>query len=152
ANVTPADYTSEWQGYLSGGGGYVEWKTGREPVLLKPNSPDADPMFWLTRFFVSNDAEPGVAGREFPEMEQSILDARRIMDFDERIAAMHDIQRYMVENMVAVPYDAGTESTEIYNAGVHGPDRWSPWMGLENYGAASSTYAKHYWLGEALRS
>ncbi|MQA00686.1 MAG: hypothetical protein GEU80_15400 [Dehalococcoidia bacterium] len=147
-NVTPADYTSEWQEYLSGGRGYVEWKTGRPAVLLKPNSADSDVLFWLTRFF--SQAGSSVGGDEFPELDTMIFDARAIADFDARVAAVHDIQRYIVDQMVAVPYDAETESTEIYNVGVHGPERWVPWMGLENYGAASSTLAKHYWLDAAL--
>src|SRR5690606_27818436 len=129
-NVTPADYTSEWQEYLSGGRGYVEWKTGRPAVLLKPNSADSDVLFWLTRFF--SQAGSSVGGDEIPDLDKMIFDARGIADFDARVAAVHDIQRYIVDKMVAVTYDAQTESTEIYNVGVHGPERWVPWMGLEN--------------------
>jgi peptide/nickel transport system substrate-binding protein len=149
AAVTPADYASEWQEFLSAGRGYVPWHDGRYHVLLKPNSADPDMLIWINRFF--SQAGSAIAGDEFPELERQIQAARSILDFDERVDALHDIQRYMVDEMVAVPYDARTETVEIYNAGVNGPAQWTPWQGAQNYGAASSTLAKHYWLDESLR-
>ena len=149
AAVTPADYASEWQEFLSAGRGYVPWHDGRYHVLLKPNSADPDMLIWVNRFF--SQAGSAIAGDEFPELERQIQAARSTLDFDERVEALHDIQRYMVDEMVAVPYDARTETVEIYNAGVNGPAQWTPWLGADNYGAASSTLAKHYWLDESLR-
>ena len=149
AAVTPADYASEWQEFLSAGRGYVPWHDGRYHVLLKPNSADPDMLIWINRFF--SQAGSAIAGDEFPELERQIQAARSILDFDERVDALHDIQRYMVDEMVTVPFDARTETVEIYNAGVNGPAQWTPWQGAQNYGAASSTLAKHYWLDESLR-
>ena len=149
AAVTPADYASEWQEFLSAGRGYVPWHDGRYHVLLKPNSADPDMLIWLNRFF--SQAGSAIAGDEFPELERQIQAARTTLNFDERVEALHDIQRYMVDEMVTVPYDARTETVEIYNAGVNGPAEWTPWLGADNYGAASSTLAKHYWLDESLR-
>jgi ABC-type transport system substrate-binding protein len=148
--VTPADYASEWQEFLSAGRGYVPWHDGRYHVLLKPNSADPDILIWVNRFF--SQAGSAIAGDEFPELERQIQDARHMLDYQERVAALHDIQRYMVDEMVTVPYDAKTETVEIYNSGVNGPANWTPWLGADNYGAASSTLAKYYWLDESLRT
>jgi peptide/nickel transport system substrate-binding protein len=150
ANVTPADYASEWQKYLSNSRGYFDWKTGRPAVMLKPNTPNPDVLHWLSRF-LSGAGSLSVTGDVFPALTEMIAKARTNFDFKARVEAVHNIQRYAVENMVAPPYHAETEDVEIFNAGVHGPERYQRWMGLENYGSVSDVIAPYYWLDKSLR-
>ena len=148
--ITPADYNSEWQKYISAGRGYTKWKTGRPVVLLKTNTPNPDVLHWLTRFLAS-DGSLSVTGDEFPELSKMIFAARGVSKWEDRVQRVHDIQRYAVEQMVAPPYHAMTEATEIYQKGVRGPERYQRWLGFENYGAVASVIAPYYWLDETLR-
>ena len=68
-------------------------------------------------------------GENFPELDAKINNARTVTDFDAQVDAYHDIQRYMMENMVVQPFYPRAEGTGIKWKGFRGPGEWKAWGG-----------------------
>ena len=137
----------------------IDYSTGWIPKYLRikgdfdglgmwPNGARADVGQWLSTFFSSAGANNQV-GKTFPELDKMISDQQRISKFEERVKAVHDIQRWVVDNAVAVPIIGvnGIDSVDISWEGLHGRDIRA-WAG----GLGGAEVVPHYWLDKSVRT
>ena len=66
-------------------------------------------------------------GENYPGLDKLITEARGITDFEERVAKVHDVQRYMMENMTTIPTLPTVDGLSMKWAGLHGPERYNVW-------------------------
>jgi hypothetical protein len=99
-------------------------------------------------FFTSWGASTEV-GDDWPELDQMIIDQRQTLDFDERVQKVHDIQRFMAEQMITIPVLPATAGVGIHWKGLRGPGRWRQWPG-SNTADGTETHSR-FWLDDTLR-
>ena len=126
---------------------YLRIKGDFEGIGLWPNGARGDVGQWLQTFFSSGGANNQV-GKAYPELDTMITAQQQITDFDKRVLAVHDIQRHMIENSIAVPFVGigGTEVIDISWQGL-GNRHLTTWPG----GVLQSERTPLYWLDKDLR-
>jgi ABC-type transport system substrate-binding protein len=140
--INAIDYSSVWiPSYLRNHGDF-------DGVAMYPNGTRADPGQWLSVFFHSAGAN-NQSANNFPELDALIEKQGRELDRAKRVAVFHDIQRYMVENMVTIPQSGDVDSPGLAWNGLHGPGTVFVWAG-NTYSAGGETYPL-YWIDEKLR-
>jgi len=126
---------------------YLRAKGNFDGIGMWPNGARGDVGQWLQTFFSSTGPNNQV-GKAYPELDKMISAQQQIADFDKRVAAVHDIQRYMVENAVAIPFIGvgGTEAIDLSWQGL-GNRQLRVWSG----GVPNAERTPHYWLDKGLR-
>ena len=155
AHLWVVDYTTEWIAKPPEGVfrtfSQFEGREGRKSaVTYRPNGGRSTPGEWMNTFHQSTGANNEV-GDNYPELDALITAARRMTDFDERVAKMHDIQRYMMENMTTIPTLPTVDATAIKWEGLHGLERYRAWGGA--FGSVNS-YREVYplwWVDDTLK-
>lgn len=140
-NLVPLDYTTEWiaktetdaDGLRTSGGYFrsytqFEGPANKSAVLMNPSGGRSTAGEWLSTFYTSGGPNNQV-GDNWPELDKMVSDARGILDFEAQIAQYHDIQRFMMENMVVQPFIPRAEGTGIKWAGLIGPGGTKAWGG-----------------------
>jgi len=140
-NLVPIDYTTEWilktetnaDGLRTGGGYFraytqFEGPTNKSAALMNPSGGRSTTGEWLSTFFTSGGPNNQV-GNNWPELDAMVSKARGILDFDGQIEQYHDIQRYMMENMVVQPFYPRADGTGIKWSGLNGPGGTKAWGG-----------------------
>ncbi len=139
----PIDYTTEFiPNWLRAKGDWDE-----NAVCPNINGGRGDVGQWLSVFLSSAGANNQVS-THYPELDALIEAQRQEFDLDARVAKVHEVQRYCVENMVTLPYGGSVEAMSISWSGLHGPDTLFSWPGSGN--PATEVYPS-YWLEPALQ-
>ena len=127
---------------------YLRVKGDFEGLAMWPNGPRADVGQWLQTFHSSTGAN-NQSGKAYPELDKMIAAQQQIADFSKRVTAIHDIQRYMVENAISIPF-IGVQGTEVVDLS---------WEGLRNRqlrvwsgGVPNTERTPLYWLDKSLRT
>ena len=148
-NLVPLDYTTEWiaktekdaDGLRSSGGYFrsytlFEGPTNKSAVLMNPSGGRSTAGEWLTTFYTSGGPNNQV-GSNWPELDAMVTKARGILDFEGQLNQYHDIQRFMMEEVVVQPFIPRIEGTGIKWAGLNGPGETKAWgggaLGAPNY-------------------
>jgi len=152
--LNSTDYNTGWLDIYSPSRGY--WPRGAEQnrpmdgVLYRPNSSQADASHWFTIYYNPNGSNT-VTGQEFPEAWSKVEALKGMQDDQERREAVHDIQRYSMDNMISIPVDARPDFTDVYWDGVRGYGHYAPWPGATGgYGRAAEVFTR-YWLDDSAR-
>lgn len=124
--LNPVDYTSVWVPR------YLRAQSNFEGIAMYPNGARATPAQWLGVFFSSWGANNQV-GRNYPELDAMITSLRKEFRRDQAIKLAHDIQRFMVENMVAIPQYGSIETPYLLWQHTHGPGEIFLWPGDTPY-------------------
>ncbi|MBM3139046.1 MAG: ABC transporter substrate-binding protein [Chloroflexi bacterium] len=127
---------------------YLRAKGEFEGLGMWPNGSRADVGQWFQTFYSSAGANNQV-GKAYPELDKMIAAQQQMTDFKQRVAAVHDLQRWMVENAIAIPMIAtnGVESVDLSWEGLRGRD-YRTWVGG---GVAAAEVVPFYWLDASLR-
>ena len=139
--LNSVDYATGWvPNYLRNKGDF-------DGLAIYSNGARADVGQWLQTFFSSAGANNQV-GKSYPELDKMIFAQQQIADFAKRVSAMHEIQRYMIENSIAMPIagEHNVESVSLSWQGV-GNRQLRTWAG----GVANSERTPLYWLDKSLR-
>lgn len=140
-DAKPVDYTSVWTPQYSLSQGDYDGMT------MHPNGSRGDPGQWLQVFFSSS----GTRSQALPdpaELNALIARQRQELDRTRRIGVIHDIQRYMVENLPAVPQGGTTEVPTLSWAGLRGLGEYFQWAG--NSSAQGMELYPYCWLDDSL--
>jgi peptide/nickel transport system substrate-binding protein len=142
--VEAIDYTTGWVPlYLRARGAY-EAPNGGPAIQLAPHGSRSDVGQWLNVFFDSRGSN-NVVGTEYPELDSMIERTRTEFDFESRIAQVHDIQRWMVDNMVAAPAGQTIDAVSVSKENLQGPDRYQIWGGSYTSFAIGTETIPYYW-------
>jgi len=128
---------------------YLRAKGDFDGLGMWPNGSRADVGQWFQTFFSSAGANNQV-GTAYPELDKMIFAQQRMTNFKGRVAAVHDIQRWMVDNAIAIPMIAtnGIESVDLSWEGLRGRE-YRTWVGG---GVTAAEVVPFYWLGRSLRT
>jgi peptide/nickel transport system substrate-binding protein len=151
-NLVVLDYTTEWipappEGVFRTFSNF-EGPNSKSAVTYRPNGGRSTPGEWFNTFHQSTGANNEV-GDNWPELDALITTARGIFDFEERVQAVHDIQRFMMENVTTIPVLPTVNGVSIKWAGLHGPDTHFAWGSERN--SRRETYP-WFWLDDTLQA
>jgi peptide/nickel transport system substrate-binding protein len=136
--IHASDYTSEWvPEYLRAHGDYTTpGGKGGWPIAWHPQGKRADPGQWLQVFHHSTGSN-NIVGETYPELDK-LIDGQSlaVSDVNERIEKIHDIQRWMTENMTCVG-NAQVDTVSLKHSWLHGPEQYGTYPG-GFYNAAES--------------
>ncbi len=143
--VYQSDYTTDWvPKYLRAQGNYTA-PGGGLGIQMAPHGARTDPGQWLEVFFASYGSN-NVTGKEYPELDKLITKQRSEFDRKARISIHHDIQRYMVDNMVAIGAGMAIDTVSVSQGKLNGPDRYQAWGGTYTSSALGTELVPQYWF------
>jgi ABC-type transport system substrate-binding protein len=157
AHLWVVDYTTEWIAKPPTGVfrsfSIFEGRDGRKSaVTYRPSSGDPTADLWLVTAHHSAGANNEV-GDNYPKLDAMIEEARRISDYEQLVAKIHDIQRHMMEDQTTIPVLPTVDSTTIKWEGLHGPGEIRTWGGGVMGGATSvSEIWPEFWLDDSLKA
>ena len=137
-----ADYSTWWVPKNLRGKGKFKSSTGTGNVVsTNSNSNQGDPVLWAYTWQLSTGSMT-TAGTEFPALDDIIRKARGIFDFEARKEIVHEMQRFMVDNMVQVPTGAEVDIPNISRKNLHGPEQYKSYL---NAAPIAEEYP-YYWM------
>lgn len=151
------DYTTEWIPAPEEGGVYrahgdFPGRDGRQSAITyRPGSPKDSASGWLSFNYHSASSSSAVGEGDYPDLDDMLQNARLAENEEEHTARVHDLQRYLTDQMVSIPVGMKTNYVGIKQRGMHGPGYVQNWSG-ELGGTRHSEAEPWYWMDESLRS
>ena len=139
------DYTKYIAGYWRGGAKFdgVNQKNG---VQFPPGGAAASTALeWLISYFTPKGVSTATADA-WPEVEKMLTKLRTVSDFEGAKAGVHEVQRYVVENMIVVPVGPLTQTTDLVWDKLHGYGEIQGWPG----GKAGVSEYFDFWMEEQI--
>ena len=145
-NSVSVDYATEYIPKYYRSKASFEGKTTKAAVQFPPGGAQIDPLLYYRSFLAGNGASSQV-GNKFPELDDKMRKAIGITNFDERVAALQDMQRYSTEQMIVIPVGPGIEGVDLVWKGLRGPQIFKPWTTTVPFGTAANMYMlPEYWF------
>ena len=122
------DYTKYIAGYWRGGAKFagVNQKNGAQ--FPPGGGSNISALDWLMQYFTAKGSNTAAADA-WPELDAMLQKQRQVTDFETQKNALFDVQRYVVDNMVAIPVGPITESVDLVWKQLHGPGEIQNWPG-----------------------
>jgi ABC-type transport system substrate-binding protein len=154
-NLVVLDYTTEWIPAPPEGVfrtfSVFEGPNSKSAVTFRPNGGRSTPGEWFNTFFQSVGSNNEV-GENWPDLDTLITEARGLFDFEERVAKVHEIQRFMMENMVTIPVLPTTDIMSIKHSGLVGPGSLHAWGGGAGERNSHRETYPWFWLDDPLQT
>ena len=123
-----------------------EGKTQKFAAQFPPGGgSSSSALDWLNSYFTSIGTNNAVA-KAWPQLEEMLVKQRQITDFTAQKAGLHDVQRFIVDNMVVIPVGPITQAVDLVWKQLHGPGEVQGWPG----GFPAATEYADYWLEEPI--
>ncbi|MSQ30651.1 MAG: ABC transporter substrate-binding protein [Dehalococcoidia bacterium] len=147
-NSISVDYATDYiPKYFTAKAKY-DLRDGKPAVQFPPGGANIDPVNYYSGFLSSTGGQSQV-GDKFPELDAKIVKAKGITNFEERVAAVHDMQRYSTEQMIVIPVGPGMEGIDLVWKGLRGPQVFKPWTTTVPFGTAANMYLlPEYWFAD----
>ena len=90
-----------------------------------------------------------MVGTKFPELDAMMTKQRAVTNFEERVAGIHDLNRWVTDNMVVLPVGPDTEQVDLVWSNLRGPQQYRTWTDTGKFGTASNmNLFSSYWFKE----
>ena len=135
------DYTEYIPKYFRGKA-IFEGKANKHAVHYPPGGGGTyDPLAWMLNHLSKSGTSTSV-GEKFPELDAMIQKQRTVTEFAARKQGVHDIEKWVAEQVVNVATGPLTQTVDLIWNQLHGPGEVQAWPG--NFpGAADYAY---YWI------
>ena len=147
-NLTPVDYTTDYIPKIAQSGATFKGKKVEAAMRLHPGGAQADPLPFLLAHYGSGGLTNGV-GKKFPELDAMLAKQRDVLKFEDRVAGMHEVSRWIVNTMAGIPVGPDSESVDLVWSALRGPNQYGSWQGV-NAASFSSILFPNYWFAETL--
>ncbi len=147
-NAVSVDYATEYIPKYYRAKANYEARNGKAAVQFPPGGANIDPLNYYRSFLAGNGASSQI-GTKFPELDEMIRKAIPLTKTEDRIAALHDMQRYSTEQMIVIPVGPGIEGLDLVWKGLRGPQIFKPWTTTNPFGTAANMYMlSEYWFAD----
>ena len=147
-NSISVDYATDYIPKYFTGKAKFDLRDGKPAVQFPPGGANIDPINYYASFLSSTGSNPQ-AGDKFPELDAKIAKAKTITNFEERVAAVHDMQRYSTDQMIVIPVGPGVEGIDLVWKGLRGPQIFKPWTTSSTFGTAANMYlTPEFWFAD----
>ena len=126
-NAVSVDYVTDYTPNYMRAKAAFKGKTTAPAVHFMPGGASSDPLVFYLQFLSSNGSS-SMVGKQYPELDVMERKAQQVVNFDERVAGIHDINRWTMDNMVVWPVGPFTEITDLVWKGLRGPAQYRPWV------------------------
>jgi len=145
-NSISVDYATDYIPKYFRAKANFDLRDGKPAVQFPPGGANIDPLNYYSGFLSSTGAQSQV-GTKFPELDEMIKKGKAITKFEERVAALHEMQRYSTEHMIVIPVGPGMEGIDLVWKGLRGPQIFKPWTTTIPFGTAANMYLPpEYWF------
>lgn len=128
SKIRAADYTTEWLPKFLRGHADFAGQDGGAALAAQGAGGRSDPIQWFEANYASWGAN-NATGEFFPDLDKKLIEARRTMKYEERVEKIHDIQRYMGEQLPSLPTGPLIDEVSISYKWLKGPERYQAWEG-----------------------
>ena len=147
ANAVSVDYATEYIPKFYRGKTIFKGKNVDAAVHYVSGGSPADGLgYYLTYYLPAASAT--VTGTSFPEMEAMVRKERGVIEFDARVAGVHNLNRYATDNMFVIPVGPYTESYDLIWKQLRGPQEWQS-TGSARLGVSGNLFP-YYWFREQI--
>ena len=126
-NAVSVDYVTEYTPKYMRAKAQFQGKVAKPAVHFMPGGASSDPLVFYFQFLSSNGSS-SMVGKQYPELDALMRKQQQVTNFDERVAGIHNINRYTAENMVVWPVGPFTEIVDLVWKHVRGPQIYRPWV------------------------
>ena len=147
-NASSVDYVTDYTPNYMRAKAKFKGKIAPAAVHFMPGGGwNPDPLMFYGAFYNSLGAS-SMVGDKFPELDVMLRKERATTNFEEHVAGIHTINRWMVENMVTWPVGAETEDADLVWKALRGPQQYR----MPGGGGRSPDLAvlPHYWFREPI--
>ena len=126
-NAVSVDYVTDYTPNYMRAKAAFKGKTTNPAVHFMPGGASSDPLLFYFQFLSSNGSS-SMVGKQYPELDAMERKAQQVVNFEERVAGIHDINRWTMDNMVVWPVGPFTEITDLVWKGLRGPAQYRSWV------------------------
>ena len=147
-NGVSVDYVTEYTPKYMRAKAAFKGKTTEAAVHFMPGGSQVDPLPFYFQF-LSAKGSSSMVGANFPELDAMMVKQRSVTNFDERVAGIHDMNRWVTDNMVVLPVGPDTEQVDLVWSNLRGPQQYRTWTDTGKVGTASNmNLFPLYWFKE----
>lgn len=129
-NAIAVDYTTDYiPNYLRSKAAF-KGKKVEAAVHYYPGGAGGDPLGAFYFQHLSSTGSSSQTGKKFPELDAMARKQQQVTNFDERIAGIHELNRWATDNMVVLPAGPATETVDLVWKALRGPGQYRAWTGL----------------------
>lgn len=146
-NSVSVDYVTEFIPKYFRAQAEHKGKNVEASTVYSPGGTSPDAVIWYQQYMSKGGASSQI-GKYFPAVDDALAKIKGMLEFNDRVAAMKDLQRYTVDNMITIPAGPAPETTDLVWKALSGPQQYRAWMGT----ATSSTtlVLPSYWFREQI--
>lgn len=147
-NGVSVDYVTEYTPKYMRAKAAFKGKTTDAAVHFMPGGSQVDPIPYYFQF-LSAKGSSSMVGTKFPELDAMMTKQRAVTNFEERVAGIHDLNRWVTDNMVVLPVGPDTEQVDLVWSNLRGPQQYRTWTDTGKFGTASNmNLFSSYWFKE----
>lgn len=146
-NLAPIDYATDYIAKIAQSGANFKGRKVEAAMRLHPGGGQADPLPFLIAHYGSGGLTNGV-GKKFPELDDMLRTQRDILKFEDRVAGMHDVSRWIVDNMAGIPVGPDSESVDLGWSALQGPQNYRSWQGSSAASSTSILFPNYWFKGQ----
>lgn len=125
-------------------------KKAEAATHMLPGGSGGDPLSYYFAFMGSNGAS-SMVGKKFPEFDEMQRKQRDIIEFDARVAGMHEVNRWTTDNMAVLPVGPAVEQIDLLWKALRGPQQYRTWTDSGLFGVAGDMHLfPKYWFQEQM--
>ena len=146
-NGVSVDYVTDYTPNYMRAKALFEGKRTDAAMHFMPGGTNPDPLaYYIQRIHSAGSSSE--TGTKFPELDEMIENERAVTDFDERVAGIHDLTRWSIDNMVHFPAGPNTEGVDLIWSALRGPQRYRRFQ--ESTPGLSADLFPLYWFSEEI--
>lgn len=144
-NAVSVDYTTDYTPNYMRSKSLFKGKKTEAAVHFMPGGTTPDPLAYYFQRLHSSGASTET-GTKFPELDERIRKQRDVSSFDERVAGIHDLNRWVTDNMINFPVGPNTEGVDLVWKALRGPQRYRAWLSA----LSPKDHWPNYWFQEPI--
>ncbi len=126
-NAVSVDYVTEYTPKYMRAKAQFQGKVAQPAVHFMPGGAGSDALGFYLQFLSSNGSS-SMVGKQYPELDAMMRKQQAVTNFDERVAGIHEMNKWTMDNMVVWPVGPFVEVTDLVWKNVRGPQLLRPWV------------------------
>ena len=124
-------------------------RTTEAAVHLIPGGASVDPLVYYKTFLAKNGAS-SITGAHFPVFDGMLQAQHNVTKFEDRVAGMHELNRWATDNMTVWPVGPATEGVDLIWKALRGPERYRAFVETSPGLSGSTHVTEKHWFEEAI--
>ncbi len=144
-NLTSVDYATDYVPKYFRAKAEFKGKTADAAVQYPPGGTAPDPILFYYKYLAQGGAS-SMTGKYFPAIDDQLNKIRSMTDFNTRLAAVKELQRYTIDNMAVIPTGPATDTVDLVWKALRGPQQYQAWLSSANGTSSTSIMFPNYYF------